>query len=532
MTETLQSAAPEETASAWSRPERLPTFPICLALSCVAVILPLWVTRYLPAVDIPQHLFLIHVLSSLSDPASPYHAVYVAKPGFTYLLFYGTVLGLGKIIGIELAMKVYLSAVLAGFPLSLWALTRALGRSPWLSLLSIPLAFTDNFYWGLVSFNSSVPLCILAIAAFVRVLEQPEPLDKKPLIILGTSLLGVQLVHAAAMVLPGLAFVAMLALTPSDRRRRLRAISACAPAAIVFLVWVAIGLKVGRRVGAPGEPWTSAPGGLLSLVNYHFRPAQLAFDQAFSLLHGGFWGFADKPVAVAMLAAAAACAVFGIVRAPTVSGAIRRRARPLALFGIAVLLYFVLPSDVDGYMYQLAPRYAQIAALLLLPVLPFPTGQLQRVAMAACVGVAAYTPIVLAPLFSNFGREAQSIEPIIETVAPRSKIMHLVVTPGSAVATHAVYLHYAAYVAFRTDSIPSFSLAIDPSYPVGYVTGRRPPASPWEWQPMRVDFSAAVPYYDDFLWRGPGDPRGYMGQYGQELVPAAQSERWLLLKKR
>ena len=66
-------------------------FAIVFGLCLVATVLPLWVARHLPAVDVPQHLFLIHVLSHLDDPSLPYHGIYVARPGLTYVTFYYSV---------------------------------------------------------------------------------------------------------------------------------------------------------------------------------------------------------------------------------------------------------------------------------------------------------------------------------------------------------------------------------------------------------------------------------------------------------
>lgn len=539
MTSNGLSEAPASTVS--SPPGRnlrdglrtLPWFGVSLAAAGVAVAAPLWMTRYVPAVDVPEHLFLIRVLDELSASGSPYASVYVARPGFTYLAVYYPVLGLGRLVGIELAMRLFLSLVLAAFPLSLWALLRALGREKWLALLAVPLAYTDNFYWGYVSFHASIPVTLLALAAFVRVLEEREPAGLLWPVALGTSLLGVQLVHGAAMVVPGLALPTLLGLTPSDRRRRTRALIACAPAAIVFGLWLAVGLSSGRRIGAPGEPWTSGPGGLFALSNYSFRPVADAVNTAFDLLSSGFWGYADRPVVIAAGAAATVCAIAGVFRPQAlVRTAFRVRARPAALFAIAAALYLFLPVDVAGYMYAVAPRYAQVAVLLLVPAIPFPGGPARRLGAAAAAACALFAPAVLAPRFAAFGAEAAAIEPIVAAVQPASRIMHLIVDPGSREASHPAFLHFTAYVAFRTGSIPSFSLAIDPSYPVGYAPGGRPPASPWEWQPLQVDFESAGPFYDYFLWRGPGDARAHLGRFGARLEPAASSDGWILYRRR
>jgi len=197
-------------------------FGSCLVLS----LLPLWAARHLPAVDLPQHLFLIHVLGNLAAPSLPYHDVYLARPGLTYLTFYYSVRGMAALVGVEAAMKVWLTLVLAGIPLSLLVLLRALGRSRWLALLACPLIYTDNFYWGLVSFVSSLPLTFLTLAFFVRALEVPLVEKRRSWLALGlcaASLLALQLTHAAGMIFPAIALPALLLTTPSDRPRRVRA---------------------------------------------------------------------------------------------------------------------------------------------------------------------------------------------------------------------------------------------------------------------------------------------------------------------
>ena len=109
--------------------------------------------------------------------------------------------------------------------------------------------------------------------------------------------------------------------------------------------------------------------------------------------------------------------------------------------------------------------------------------------------------------------------------------MHLVVDPASRVATHAVYLHYAALAAQRADGIPSFSLAQDPSFPVNYRPGRRPSAPKWEWRAARFSWEEHARHYDHFLVRG-SDPAKLFGAHLAELEPVARAGSWILLRRR
>ncbi|MFN7130817.1 MAG: hypothetical protein ACK4N5_01965 [Myxococcales bacterium] len=505
-------------------------FSIVFALCLLATVLPLWVATYLPAVDLPQHLFLIHVLAALDDPGSPYHAIYVARPGLTYLTFYYSVRGLAALVGVEVALKVFLTVVLAGIPLSLLVLLRALGRSKWLALLACPLAYTDNFYWGLVSFQASIPLTLLVLAFFIRSLEQPAD-RHRPAIALALSLVALQLTHGAGMIFPAAALPLLLLVTPSDFARRRRTLLALLPGVALFLAWLLSGVNSGRQLGAPGEPWkASAP--LFDPRNFVFAPPQERASKLTDLLANGFWAWADRPALYGVAAAAAVAIVLAAIRPQTGTRTTLERLRPALLCALALGFYFLLPSDITGYMYYIYPRYAQVAALLAVCVLPMPQGALYKPFAAVAAGVALYAGVNLAVLFHRFDQEAQTIELVQKHLPAQPRLMHLVVDHGSRHATHAVYLHYAALAAMRTDGVPSFSLAIDPSFPVGYREGGRPPAPEWEWRPQQFDWNRHASWYTHYLARGDFTAEQLFGRHARDVELVATADRWKLFARR
>ncbi len=505
-------------------------FSILFAVALLATVLPLWVADYLPSVDLPQHLFLINVLRTVDDPGSLYGEFYRSKPGLTYLTFYYFVRGLAPLVGVEVALKVFLTLVLAAIPLSLLVLLRALGRSKWLALLACPLAFTDNFYWGLVSFLASVPLTLLVIAYFVRSLEEP-PERKRPAILLAVSLLLLQLTHGAGMIFPALALPLVLFTTPSDFARRKRTLLALLPGVTLFLAWLFSGVNQGRAMGAPGEKWkASAP--LFDLRNFVFAPISERAGKFFELLANGFWSWADRPALYGVAAAALLAIGLALFRPQVSQRPLIARLRPALLTALALGFYFLLPSDITGYMYYIYPRYSQLAALLAICVLPMPHGPLFKPFAALATAVAVYAGINLAVLFRQFDAEAQTIEMVAKHLPPNAKLMHLVMDTGSRHATHAVYLHYAALAAMRTGGVPSFSLAIDPSFPVGYREGRKPPAPEWEWRPQQFDWKRHATWYSHYLVRGNVGPEQLFGRHADDVELVASADRWKLFRRR
>lgn len=510
-------------------------FTLVFAACLAATVLPLWMGRHLPAVDAPQHLFLIHVLGHLDDPALPFGEVYQARPGLTYLTAYYGIRALAALGGVERALQVWLTLVILAIPLSLLALLKALNKSPWLALLACPLAYTDNFYWGLVSFLSALPLTLLSLACFAMALEAPAGSPRSRWATLGSaaSLFVLQLTHAAAMILPALALPLLLATTPSDGRRRARALASLTPGVALFLGWLLSGVNRGRQMGAPGEPWrASAP--LFHRENFTFHPLSEKVGQFPELLSNGFWGWADRPAIWAVAGAAALALSSALLlrqRGPPDAPRIARL-RPLLLFGLALTYYLLLPMDVNGYMYSIYPRYAQVAALLAIPALPFPRPPLEKLAAAAAALVSVYSGGNLAVLFQRFDAEAENFEVVARALPRGARVMHLVTDWSSRHATHAVYLHYAALAALRAEGVPSFSLAIDPSFPVGYRQDRKPPAAAWEWHPERFSWTDHALWYDYFLARGDLPAQALFGAHAADVELAARADRWQLYKRR
>lgn len=464
-------------------------------VSVLAVVAPLWVGRHLPAVDVPQHLFLTHVLRALAHADSPYHATYTAGPRLTYVTFYGFVAAVSAWVGEESALRAWLTLQLAAIPLAMAALLRALRRSPWAALLALPVVYTDNFYWGLVSFQSSIPWTILAVAALIGTLDAPAR-SRWPWA-LGVSLVMLQLTHAAGMILPALSVPALVWLTPSDRARRLRAAWSMAPGAGLFALWLSMGVHRDRALGAPGEPWKAvAP--LFDARSFAFTPVSVRVTRWFDLLGSGFRDHADRAPIVAWLVAVVAVGALARRRIPSP----REDRRPWALLALAAGCYLALPTDVRGYMYMLAPRYAQLVALWMIPCVA-PTDEVTaRRLVPVAAALALWTGVSLASLFARFDDEATAFERVVQVIPRGARVLHMVVDARSAVAQKPVYIHYAALAALRREGTPSFSLALDPSFPVNYVAGRRPPGPADEWRPLDVSFDRDVPAYDVALARG------------------------------
>jgi hypothetical protein len=221
---------------------------------------PLWATQALPLVDLPQHLHLISVLHRLSDASTLYPEVFARRPELTpYLGYYYAVSALHWLMPLELANRLFLSAYVAGLPLSLAFLLRSLKRPSWPALLALPFAYGDSFTWGFINYCASLPLALLTCGFFVRAIEDVAR-RRAWAVALCLSLIAVLLFHVQAFAWLGLALPFLLLTTPAVEgkswRARVPALLGVMPGVVLFVLWV--GLRVGQPTEiAPGQPWRS-----------------------------------------------------------------------------------------------------------------------------------------------------------------------------------------------------------------------------------------------------------------------------------
>lgn len=508
-------------------------------------IAPLWASQALPLVDLPQHLHLISVLHRLNDASTLYPEVFARRPELTpYLGYYYVVATLNWLMPLELANRVFLSAYVAGLPLSLAFLLRTFKRPTWPALLALPFAYGDSFAWGFINYCASLPLALLTCGLFVRAIED-APRRRFWAGWLAVMLTLVLLFHVQSFAWLGVALPFLLLTTPAPEgktwKARVPALLGVVPGVVTFILWV--GLRVGQPAEiAPGQPWKSW-GPMLSKENLAFK----SFDQNV----GEFIGYArgefsfpilggmapdDQRVIKLVFFIALAAAVVGLARFFSKDkhrqeeGPVARW-RVVGLAALALVLYLALPFDIRGYMYYLNTRYAHLLAALLVCSVPV----LSEVWQRRFLYVAAASALVLAlPLFSAFRAfddESKALTELARSAADKPRVMGLVYDTRSRAVTHPVYLHASTVIARERGGLTNFSFALTPHSPVMYQSAP-PPTFPSEWRPDQMRWEEHGKFYDHFVVRGPR-PEQIFGQRMQdELYIAAQSGPFFLVRRR
>ncbi|MFL5320268.1 MAG: hypothetical protein ACJ790_11480 [Myxococcaceae bacterium] len=534
---------------------------VCFAAAILLGVLPLWAGVHVPMVDLPQHLHLISVLHRLSDDSTLYPQWFEARGQLTpYLGYYETVNVLNWLMPIETANRVFLSAYVAGLPLSLAFLLRSFKRPVWPALLSLPFAYGDSFAWGFINYIAALPLSFLCCGLFVRAIAD-VPKRRSWAIGLALCLVAVLLMHVQAFAWLGVALPILLLTTsapddvtetakalPADRstvklivrmgkpleiraRHRIPALLGVVPGVVLFLIWV--GLRVGQpqevEAGAPWKAW----GPMLSPQNLSYKPFAQNLSELTSVLANMLRDGSDRAVLNLVVVIAVAGLVaggFSFFKKREDSGA-NGLIRLVLITAAGLLLYFVLPFDIRGYMYYLNTRYAHLVVPLALCCVPVIDKKLERGFLVACVVAALVLCVPLYKGFAQFDSEARDFDNVEAAAAPKAKVMGFIFDTASAVMTHPVYLHMGAELARKSGGVANFSFALTPHSPVKYKL-TPPPAPPSEWNPGQFNWNTMGSAYDHFLIRGP-PPERVLGQWiGSELVVAAQSGNVSLVERR
>ena len=505
-------------------------------LALVAGVLPLWTTGHLPFVDQPQHLHLISVLSRLGDPSTVYPRLFEARATVTpYLGYYAVVSALSRVMALEAANKVFLTAYVAAMPLSMAFLLRSLGRPIWPSLLALPFAYGDSLAWGFINYCSSLPLTYLSCGLFVRAMTggRRRALWAE---LLALSLVAVLLFHVLAFAFAGVALPVLLFTTRASGDNWLRArrfaLAGVAPAVALFTVWVVLRLGQPSRVnyGAPWQAW----GPMFSSQNLAYKSfaqnlAELPRVLANMLRDGsdryGFYA-ACLCAAVGLVAGLVPAWRLNVQRESTVE-----RYRIVALAALALALFFVAPFDIRGYAYYLNTRYAQLAAPLVLASVPVVRPHVARALIVAAAVAPALTGLSLAYGFTEFDRESKALDAMVAVTAQKPMVMGLIFDTSSRVVNHPVYLHSSCVLALARGGATNFSFALTPHSPVKYKA-TPPPTFPSEWRPDQFDYRTQGAAYDHFLIRGMQPSQLFGPLLDTELYIAAQADGFSLVRRR
>jgi hypothetical protein len=135
----------------------------------VLLLRPLWLVRYPPLGDLPEHAAQIRSILSFDF----YRRDYVVNWFTPYLLAYALTMAFAAFMSVTTAIKVVLSLALVGIPLATAALIRALRGNRFWVWTAFPICYSFSFYWGFFSYVVATPVVIAFFAFAVWYARQP-----------------------------------------------------------------------------------------------------------------------------------------------------------------------------------------------------------------------------------------------------------------------------------------------------------------------------------------------------------------------
>ena len=197
---------------------------LALAAAAVLLVLPLWIVKYPPLLDYPNHLARIFILTHINDPNYQFSQYYTVTFGpYPYLTMDVLLMGLQKVFNFFTGGRIILSLCALGVPLAAWFFVRQANReNTSLACWGLLTGYNIFFLWGFVNWQLSMALVILVTGLWIRYLARPTIVRWLALLLIVTVL---YFTHLQGFGLAGLVITAYAALAGKGFRSIARALA-------------------------------------------------------------------------------------------------------------------------------------------------------------------------------------------------------------------------------------------------------------------------------------------------------------------
>jgi hypothetical protein len=199
---------------------------ISLAITVAAglLVLPLWIVKYPPLLDYPNHLARVFILTHINDPGYQFSQYYAVTFGpYPYLTMDVLLMALQKLFSTVTGGRIILSVCVLAVPLAAWFFVRQANReNPSLACWGLLSGYNIFFLWGFVNWQLSMALVLLVAGLWIRHLARPTIARWSVLLVVVTLL---YFTHLQGFGLAGLIVTAYAALTRKGFRSVARALA-------------------------------------------------------------------------------------------------------------------------------------------------------------------------------------------------------------------------------------------------------------------------------------------------------------------
>lgn len=454
-------------------------------MCALATVLPIWIAKYLPLLDLPNHLAAVAVWHYHDDPKwdfarfydlnlvpLPYWAHYYAVHLLTYVTR-----------SVEIANKIFLTGYALALPAGAWALARRFGRSPWLALFAFPLVWNFNLGDGFIAYCAGFAAVPLALVVVDR--HAAEPTWRRALAVAAIGSLTYffhLLAYALFLVTAGLVVLAQRdAWKPKLLAARALPVLSCA-AIGAWALHAANNMHFHRVTGVGRDLIYD------SLVD---RLAQIP-DRLINFLPGRV----DELVVIVAVACWLALAV-SAARAQTDEPAGAHAWGPELCFVGALALYLVTPRSMQRpfYWHMINGRFVVAIALFAALMLRGPIGGRRRLWLVPVVVATLAYDVALCRAFREFNQHAAGFDDVVAEIPRDKQVLTLILRPmGDPTVNVSAFNQWPSYVQIRHGGYNFYNFA--EGFPLVYRT--KLPAPAWS-HAEGFDWNAHAGPYDYFL---------------------------------
>ena len=411
----------------------------------IATSAPIWIAKYLPLLDLPNHLAAVAVWHYHDDPRWDFARFYELNlVPLPYWAHYYTVHLLTYVThSVEVANKIFLTIYALALPLGALAFARRFGRSPWLALFAFPLVWNFNLGDGFIAYCAGFAAVPLALVVVDRHAERPS--WRGALAVAATGTL-IYFFHLLAYVL----FLVCAGLVVLAQRRPLSPRLLLARAAPV-LSCAGIGAWALRHANSMNFHRVTGVGRELIYDPVAGRLQQIP-DRLINFLPGRI----DECVLVVLVASWLALAVSAARHsaAPTVEP----RGRGLHGWGVelcmlaALALYLGVPRSMQRpfYWHMINGRFVVAIALFSALMLRGAVVGWRRLLFAPVVVATLVYMLALSSAFREFNRHAAGFDEVVAHIPRGKQVLTLILRPmGDSTVNVSAFNQWPSYVQLR-----------------------------------------------------------------------------------
>jgi hypothetical protein len=417
-------------------------FALFLAIS----LLQLWLTRYVPSLDGPQHLYNANVLVELlkgNDLFCTFFSVNEVVVGYWTGHFFLTFFHL--LFPAWLAEKLFLSAYVLGMVFSFRYLVRTINpaKGNFVTFLIFPFVYHSYLLLGYYSFSIAAIFFFLAIGYWIRYYKDFTWIR---VLVFALLNLGIFLSHGLVFVLYGITFVILFASTflhdgiTGMKEQRLakwfvtglKSAVAVLPALILWVIYIRSVMSINNAVVEPSFSFTELVKFLMrirQLVGFHHEMEAIGYIPVFIL---------TVILALTFLVLFLQNMKYGTAR---FSDLLDKRNAWIFVSLAFLGLYFFAPDRISaGSLTHRFGLFFWLALITWLAVQKFPK-VFHILTLVVLLFSVSYTRYIHQRFYQNLNRDISNLEKLATMMKPNSTVHSL------NASNNWVHIHFPLYAA-------------------------------------------------------------------------------------